>query len=66
MAEIDILEFFTKAFGENPYPAKANQTLHLFNSETQKLGINLPKVRYDILKSETISREIISMYIRFR
>ena len=48
VAEIDILEFFTKAFGENPYPAKANQTLHLFNSETQKLGINLPKgqIRY--------------------
>ena len=48
VAEIDILEFFTKAFGENPYPSKANQTLHLFNSETQKLGINLPKgqIRY--------------------
>mgnify|MGYP000435341341 CR=1 FL=1 len=38
VAEIDILEFFTKAFGENPYPAKANQTLHLFNSENAKVG----------------------------
>ena len=47
VAEIDILEFFTKAFGENLYPPKRIKPC-ICSIRNAKLGINLPKgqIRY--------------------
>ena len=66
VAEIDILEFFTKAFGKILIRPKRIKPCICSIRKRKSWESIYPKVRYDILKSETISREIISMYMRFR
>lgn len=43
VAELDILEFFVKAFGDDDFPAKISQAIHMYNNQTKRTEINLPK-----------------------
>lgn len=48
-AELDILEIFYKHYQTTPNKLQINQTLHMFNSETQKTHMNRNKNPFTIL-----------------
>lgn len=52
MAELDLEEFFIKYYETTRNPYQVNQTVHVYNSETNKTDVNANKMaRYTIMNS---------------